>query len=56
MTTYRDDARSLCLHCGGWINYDSQNSPPWTHDDTGYADCPDDDESYAEPDPNYITY
>ncbi len=50
---FADDTRSLCAHCGEHIEYDSGNTPPWTHERTGYTDC-EDDETYAEPDPNYI--
>lgn len=48
-----DGTRSLCLHCGEWIEYDEHNAPSWTHESTGYADCAT-DETYAEPDLNYI--
>lgn len=53
IAAYADDTQSLCLHCGRYIEYDSGNFPAWTHADTGYAECPD-DETYAEPDPNYL--
>jgi hypothetical protein len=49
-----DGARSLCRHCGEWIEHDTGNAPPWTHEGTGYADCRT-DETYAEPDLDYLS-
>lgn len=40
-----------CRHCGGDIEFDIGNQPPWTHTDTGVSDCPADEAEgfHAEP-------
>jgi hypothetical protein len=46
--TPASDKTHKCAWCEGDIEWD-ESSESWTHTETGFTDCPDDDGFHAEP-------